>query len=226
VIREFLLSRSDTAGLWGRGGPIIGNNGHIYGATADGVFNPSIGDYSLTVLSATLPDLKLDGYFLPHNWDYLNKRDLDLGSASPAFFGWNNHNYVIYGAKEGFLYIFDAERLGGPDHQTALYKSPRLGNDIQKCCVGYGIYGGIATARDEDGQTWLYVPVGGTPSKDAPPFPFTNGDTKDGNIMAFKVAADEKTGNPKLEPGWVTGGFNLPDPPIVAIQLRINKGTY
>ena len=216
VIRELLLSRSDTAGLWGRGGPIIGNNGHIYGATADGVFNPSLGDYSLIVLSATVPDLKMDGYFLPHNWDYLNRRDLDLGAASPAFFGWNNHNYVIHGAKEGFLYIFDAEHLGGADHQTALYKSPRLGNDVQKCCAGYGVYGGMATAVDDAGQTWLYVPVGGTPSKDAPSFPMTNGDTRDGSIMAFKVTADAPTGNPKLEPGWMTGGFNLPDPPVVA----------
>ncbi|MBV9937009.1 MAG: PQQ-binding-like beta-propeller repeat protein [Acidobacteriaceae bacterium] len=216
VIRELLLSRTDTAGLWGRGGPIIGNNGHIYGAAADGVFNPSIGDYSLTVLSATLPDLRMDGYFLPHNWNYLNKLDLDLGSASPAFFGWNNHNYVIHGAKEGFLYIFDAEHLGGADHQTALYKSPRLGNDDQKCCVGNGVYGGMATWRDEDGQTWLYVPVGGPPSKDAPTFSSTNGDNKRGNIMAFKVVANEKTQNPKLEPGWMTGGFDLPDPPVVA----------
>lgn len=117
LIRELLLSRTDTAGLWGRSGPVIGNNGLIYGATADGVFNPSVGDYSLSVFSATLPDLKLDSYFLPHNWDYLNHRDLDLGATSPMFFGWNNRNLVAHGSKEGILYFFDTEHLGGADHE-------------------------------------------------------------------------------------------------------------
>jgi len=216
LIRELLLSRTDTAGLWGRGGPIFGNNGRVYGATADGIFNPSLGDYSLCVLSATVPDLKLDSYFLPHNWDYLNHRDLDLGSTSPMFLGWNNRNLLVHGAKEGFLYIFDAEHLGGADHETVLYKSPRLGNDTQECCIGHGIYGAMATARDEEGHTWLYVPMGGPPSKDAPSFPCTNGDTSKGSIMGFKVVADPGTSNPRLEPGWITGGFDLPDPPVVA----------
>jgi outer membrane protein assembly factor BamB len=216
LIRELLLSRTDTAGLWGRGGPIIGNNGHVYGATADGVFNPSLGDYSLSVFSATIPDLKLDAYFLPHNWEYLNRRDLDLGSTSPLFFGWRNRNFVMHGAKEGFLYVFDADHLGGADHETVLYKSPRLGNDKQECCVGHGIYGAMATAPDDEGRTWIYVPIGGAPSKEAPSFPAANGDTNVGSIMAFIVTADPGTQNPKLEPGWITGGFDLPDPPVVA----------
>ena len=215
-IRELLLSRTDTAGIWGRGGAVIGNNGHVYGATADGVFNPDIGDYSLCVFSATVPDLKLESYFLPHNWAYLNRRDLDLGSASPLFFGWNNRNFVIHGAKEGFLYIFDADHPGGADHETALYKSPRLGNDKQECCVGHGVYGSIATARDDEGQTWLYVPMGGPPSKEAPTFPHVNGETAQGSIMSFKVVADAGSQNPRLEAGWMTGGFDLPDPPVVA----------
>jgi hypothetical protein len=216
LIRELLLSRTDTAGLWGRGGPIIGDNGHVYGATADGVFNPSLGDYSLSVFSATLPDLKLDSYFLPHNWDYLNRRDLDLGATSPMFLAANNRELVIHGSKEGFLYIFDAEHLGGIDHQASLYKSPRLGNDTQECCIGHGVYGGMATMRDDDGQAWLFVPLGGPPSKEAPQFPFTNGDVQKGSIMAFKVTADPVTRNPRLEPGWIAGGFDLPDPPVVA----------
>ena len=36
------------------------------------------------------------------------------------------------------------------------------------------------------------------------------------SIMAFKVATDPATGNPLLEPAWVSGDFSLPDPVIIA----------
>jgi outer membrane protein assembly factor BamB len=45
VVHQLLLSNSDTAGLWGRGGPIIGDNNRVYGSTADGHFDPAAGDY-------------------------------------------------------------------------------------------------------------------------------------------------------------------------------------
>ena len=57
VIRQMLLSNTDTAGIWGRGGPVIGNNGKIYGGTADGRFNPIAGDYSNSVVAVSLKDL-------------------------------------------------------------------------------------------------------------------------------------------------------------------------
>jgi len=93
VIHQLLLSNTNTAGIWGRGGPIIGTNGMVYGSTADGKFDTSLGDYSLTMLSASLRDLKLRNYYQPLNWEYLNRLDLDLGSASPIYFGW--HQFPI-----------------------------------------------------------------------------------------------------------------------------------
>lgn len=216
VARQLLLSNTNTAGMWGRGGPVIGTDGRIFGSTADGRFDPAAGDYSNTVISATLPDLKLAGYYLPPNWPDLRKRDLDLGSASPVYFGWHNRNLVASGAKESVVYLLDAETMGGADGQTALYTSPRLANDAGVCCEGLGIWGGLSTARDADGQTWLYVPVGGPPSAGAKKFPISNGDTTHGSVMAFKIAADPKTGNPGMEPAWISGDFNLPDPVVIA----------
>lgn len=110
----------------------------------------------------------------------------------------------------------DAGHLGGADHQTPLYTSPRLGNDRAVCCEGLGIWGGLSTARDNDGQTWLYVPMGGPPSTSAPKFPITNGDNPHGSIMAFKVVADSKTGEPVLDPAWISTDFNVPDPVVIA----------
>lgn len=216
VVRQMLLSNTNTAGIWGRGGAIIGANGRIYGGTADGMFDAIAGDYSNSVVAASLPDLNLADYFLPPNWLYLRKKDFDLGSASPVYFGWRNRNLVAHGAKEGVVYLLDADKLGGSDHQTTLYTSPRLGNDRAVCCEGVGIWGGLSTARDTDGQTWLYVPMGGPPSTTGPTYPITNGDNPHGSVMAFKVVADPKTQNPILEPAWVSGDFNLPDPVVIS----------
>jgi outer membrane protein assembly factor BamB len=119
------------------------------------------------------------------------------------------------GAKEGVLYLMDADNLGGADHQTTLYTSPRYGNDKAVCCEGLGIWGGLSTARDLDGQTWLIVPMGGPPAEGAK-FPITNGPAPHGSLMAFKVVADPKTPSPILEPVWVSGDFDMPDPAVIA----------
>jgi outer membrane protein assembly factor BamB len=216
VIRQMLLSNTNTAGIWGRGGAVIGTNGRIYGQTADGYFDPAAGDYSNAVVAASLPDLNIVDYYLPPNWQYLRKKDLDLGATTPVFFGWKNRNLLAGGAKEGIVYLMDADALGGKDHQSTLYNSPRLGNDTGACCEGKGIWGGLSTARDQDGQTWLFVPMGGPLSESAPEFPVRHGETPHGSLIAFKVVADPRTQNPILQPAWVSGDLELPDPPIIA----------
>jgi outer membrane protein assembly factor BamB len=216
VVRQLLLSNSDTAGIWGRGGPVIGDNNRIYGSTADGHFDPAAGDYSNTVISASLPNLDLLDYYLPPNWDYLRKKDLDLGSASPVFFGWKNRRLLATGTKESVVSLLDAESLGGADHHTTLFTSTPLGNEKSVCCEGLGIWGGLSTAVDGQGQTWLYVPLGGPASSIAPKFPLTNGDAPHGSIMAFKVVANTQTQNPELAPAWISGDFDIPDPAVIA----------
>jgi outer membrane protein assembly factor BamB len=211
VVQQVLLSNTDTAGIWGRGGPVFGKNGIIYGGTADGHFDPIAGDYSDSVVAVSAKEMKLVDYFLPPNWDYIRRKDFDLGSATPVYFGWKNRELVAGGFKEGVIYLMDANELGGKDHQTTLYTSPRLGNDKATGLEGHGIWGALATYRDTDGQTWLYAPMGGPPSSGAPRFPVTNGENPHGSIMAFKVVADPKTGNPVLEPAWISGDFNMPD---------------
>jgi len=216
IVRQMLISNTNTAGMWGRGGPIIGTNGRVYGGTADGMFDPIAGDYSNSVVAASLPDLNLVDYFLPPNWLYLRKKDFDLGSASPVYFGWKDRDLVAHGAKEGVIYLLDADRLGGGDKQTTLYTSPRLGNDRAECCAGLGIWGGLSTARDTSGETWLYVPMGGPPASTGLTFPVTNGDTPHGSVMAFKVMADAETHKPVLKPAWISGDFDLPDAVVIA----------
>jgi outer membrane protein assembly factor BamB len=226
VIEQGLISNTNTAGIWGRGGPVIGTNGRLYGGTGDGNFDPSAGEYSNTVVAASLESLKVIDYYLPPNWSYLNSKDFDLGSASPVFFGWRDRYLLAHGAKEGVVHLMDADSLGSRDHQTPLYASPRLGNDAAECCAGLGIWGGLSTARDTDGQTWLYVPMGGLPAKDGPAFPVISGDISKGSIMAFRVMADPHTRNPMLEPAWISGGFASPEPVVIAadVVLALSNG--
>jgi hypothetical protein len=215
LLRQLLLSTTDTAGIWGRGGPVAGKNGRIYGSTADGGFDPISGEYSNSVVSASLDGLHLLDYYTPINWRDINHRDLDLGSASPVWFSWRNYNLLASGAKEGVIYLLDADLLGNKDHQTPLFMTPRLGND-QRTFELHGIWGGLSTYRDEEGETWLFVPMWGLVSEAAPKFPITNGPNPHGSIMAFKVTADGDSGKPSLKPAWVSGDFNLPDPVVIA----------
>jgi hypothetical protein len=216
VIQQGLLSNTNTAGIWGRGGPVIGTNGRIYGGTGDGVFDAAAGDYSDSIVAASRDELKVVDYYLPPNWSFLNEKDFDLGSASPVYFGWRNRNLLAHGAKEGVIYLMDADSLGGNDHQTPLYTSPRLGNDKAVCCEGMGVWGGLSTARDAEGQTWLFVPMGGPPAEHGPKYPIVNGDTSRGSIMAFRVVPDPQTQLPSLQPAWISGGFDHPEPAVIA----------
>ncbi len=215
VVRQMLLSNTNTGGIWGRGGPIAGENGLVYGSTADGPFDPRVGDYSNAVVAASLNDLELVDHFVPKNHWELFRLDLDFGSASPVWFGWNEYNLLASGAKEGVLYLLDADSLGGMDHQTPLLGGIRLGNDPQ-ASTSYGIWGGLSTWRDDEGRTWLYVPLYGEPSTDAPKFPIGYGEVPDGSVMAFEVVADEATGKPALEPAWISQNLKVPEPVALA----------
>ncbi len=215
VVRQLLLSNTTTGGIWGRGGPVIGENGRVYGSTADGPFNPRFGDYSNSVVAASLGELELADHFVPSNHWELYRRDLDFGAASPVWFGWQGYNLLASGAKEGVLYLLDADSLGGRDHQTPLLEGIRLGND-PRSSTSFGIWGGLSTWRSDDGRTWLYVPMYGPASTSAPEFPLSHGPSPDGSVMAFEVVAEERSGKPRLKAAWISQNFKVPEPVALA----------
>ena len=53
LVRRLLLSTTDSAGIWGRGGPVIGKNHRIYGLTADEKVDPVGREYSSSVVAAS-----------------------------------------------------------------------------------------------------------------------------------------------------------------------------
>jgi hypothetical protein len=167
-------------------------------------------------VAGSLPGLELADYFTPSDWKQLSKQDLDLGSSSPVWFTYHGYNLLAGGAKQSVVYLLDADSLGGQDHATPIQVSPPLGNDERECCKGKGIWGALSTWNDDEGQRWIFVPLGGPLSKNAPSFPLPNGPSANGSILAFKVVTDAASGKPILLPVWASGDFNLPSPAVIA----------
>ncbi len=200
------------AGAWGRGGVVKGPKGVII-QTADGLYDPAAGIFGETVMTLAPKELRVVDSFTPSNWRYLNSRDLDLGSTGPVVFPFQGRTLVATIAKEAVLYLLDANALGGRDHSTPLYQSPRLGND-EEMLGGRGVWGSIATAADREGRRFLYVPMWGPPSKSAPTFRFSYGDAPSGSVMAFQVSGEGDTLS--AIPMWISRDMHVPDPPVVA----------
>lgn len=211
VVR-FYPSTGKASGPWGRGGIVRLPSG-VIAQTADGAYDPASGRFGNSFLSLT-KDLRLTDSYTPANWDYLNRKDFDLGSASPTVFPYKKWTLVAAAAKEGVIYLMDAMNLGGADHRTPLYASPRYGNDALQ--FGFnGVWGSLSTWVDSQGQRWVLVPMQGPPAKDTlPTFKHSDGPVVNGSLMAFRV--DVEKGKPVLTPMWMSHDLDLPGMPVVA----------
>jgi outer membrane protein assembly factor BamB len=212
ALSRFYTGKGRPAGPWGASGVAWGPQG-AYVSTADGPNNPGSGIYGDMVLAVRPHGWGLNDSFTPTHWRYINARDLDIGSGGVLLFAFGKRNLVATASKESVIYLLDADNLGGVDHMTSLYQSPRLGNDIQDF-QAQGVWGNMATAQNAKGERWLYTPMWGAIGKTAPKFPMTNGDAPDGSIMAFTVV--DNAGKPSLQPQWISRDLNLAAPPVVA----------
>jgi hypothetical protein len=129
-------------------------------------------------------------------------------------FPFQKWTLVTSAGKESVINLLDANNLGGADHHTPLYTSPRWGNDEAKL-HDRGIWG-MTTWQDPRGRRWLYVPMLGPPARDAPKFLQSYGPADQGSIMAFEVRLDTDKGKPTLAPMWMSREMHAPEPPTVA----------
>ena len=211
-LSRFYTGKGRPAGPWGASGVAWGPQG-AYVSTADGPNNPGSGIYGDMVLAIRPHAWGLNDSFIPSHWRYVLARDLDFGSGGVILFPFGKRNLLATASKESVIYLLDADNLGGIDHMTSLYQSPRLGNDSQDF-QAMGTWGSLATAQDEKGARWLYIPMWGPPAKAGPKFPMTNGDAPSGSIMAFTV--EDQGGKPALVPQWISRDLNLSSSPVVA----------
>ena len=211
---EYFTSTGRPGGAWGRGGLVRGPKG-IYTQTADAPYDPAAGWFGNTVMALNAKDLRLLDTYTPSSWEFLNTKDLDLGSANPVIFAFDKWTLVASAAKESVISLLDANSLGATDHHTPLYQSPRWGND-EYLLAGRGLWGAMATWQNAQGRRWLLMPLWGPPSKDAPKFQYTYGAADQGSVMAFEVRLDPEKAKPTLVPVWMSRDMHVPDPPVVA----------
>ena len=210
------------AGIWGRGGPSVDFNGFVYGATGDAPFDPAAQMFGDTVLKLAPGTLDLAGYYTPADWEYLTRKDLDMGTTTPVIFRWRNRVLVAFGGKEGAVYMVDAAAISGAQHRMADYISPRYTNPRQTFEAN-GIWGAMSVWHDPQGETWLYVPSWGEPTP-AAQFPHSYGPVKAGSVMAFKIVAG-LDGSPQAQPAWISEDIAVPDPVAIAGGVAFVVGT-
>ncbi|MBA2588019.1 MAG: PQQ-binding-like beta-propeller repeat protein [Alphaproteobacteria bacterium] len=211
-LSRFYTGRGRPAGPWGRGGPVAGPKG-VYVQTADGAKDPAAGIFGNAVIAVAPKAYGVADSFTPASWTRLNEKDLDLGSGGPMIFPFKDRTLLVTSSKEGVVYLLDTRNLGGRDHGTPLYQSPRLGNDAESYW-GQGVFGEISTTVTADGARLLYVPMWGPPGKDGYMFPPGNGAAPHGSVMALKVVADGD--RIALAPAWMSRDLTVPDNIAVA----------
>ncbi len=84
------------------------------------------------------PDLSLQDWFAPTNWQALDNSDTDLGSMSPSLL---QDGLVFQAGKEGKGFLLHTDNLG------------HIGGEIFSASIGQGAYGGTAYA-----PPYIFVP--------------------------------------------------------------------
>ncbi len=207
---------STNGGIWGRAGAAMSPDGVLYAETGDGQWDPKTGNYADSFIAVSSEDLSVLDYYTPVNHEWITHKDLDMGAVSPVWFQYGNRSFVAGGGKEGVLFLLDAKSLGGPDHQTPLFRSPKYAN-AELNLAGRGFWGAFASWQDPAGARWLYAPVYGPQAPGSPVFPITDGPATGGSIMAFRVEGSGS--NVTLTAAWRSRGLTVPEPPVVANGL-------
>jgi hypothetical protein len=120
--------KSGWSGIWqSDNGPAADDQGNIYVATGNGLFNASTAngrDYGDSLLKLRLAGRNLDvaDYFTPADQRRMEERDEDLGSGGPMLLPTGAPALALIGGKDGNLYVLDRNRLGkyrvGSDSQA------------------------------------------------------------------------------------------------------------
>jgi outer membrane protein assembly factor BamB len=214
VVTHFFTSGARPAAPWGRGGAVKGPDDSVLVETSNGLYDPAAGNYSESILRISPQAARLMDSFTPENWRDNLAHDMS-GSASPTIFEFSGKTIVAASQKESVLRLLDADKLGGDNHMTPLWASPKLGNDKKiGTDPGQGVWGAVTTWESPDKRRFLYLPMQGPASADQPQVPVTNGAVHNGTILAFEVV--NKNGQISAEPRWSGTNMIMPDPPVVA----------
>jgi hypothetical protein len=220
--KKVMTFNPKSGGLWGRTGAAIDSNGVAWAPTGDGTYDLPTQRYGNGLIGAKVDgtELKLKDWYIPSNWAFLLKKDLDM-QVTPAIFDYKGRELMVVGSKECRVYLLDTKSAGGADHQTPLYRTPQLCNE-ELNFAGTGIWGGMATWEDAKGIRWVLVPFWG-PSHSEFKAPLSYGPVKRGGIVALKV--ETFNGKLQLTPAWMSQDMDHGEPPVVANGVVYSYGS-
>ena len=134
-------------------------------------------------------------------------------TSSPVVFDFKGKDLIAATANDGRLHLMDAAALSTPLAKTASFSSADFAT------------GALASWQDPAGTRWILVPAAGATASGAG-FRTTNGDVKNGAIVAWKVV--EQNGAPTLQPGWVSRDMTSPLTPIVVngVIFAVSTGEF
>ncbi|MES1256941.1 MAG: PQQ-binding-like beta-propeller repeat protein [Acidobacteriota bacterium] len=210
---KVLTASPKSGGLWGRTGAAIDSSGVAWAPTGDGRYDKETQTYGNGLVGGKIfgDELKIADYFIPSNWSWLQKRDLDF-QVTPAIFTYKGRELMVTASKECRVYLMDPKNPGGDDHQTPLDRTPLLCNE-EVNFASAGIWGSMASWEDSKGTRWVLTPFWG-PVHPKLKVPITNGPVTHGAVLAFKV--EEKGGKLQLTPAWISRDMDQAEPPVIA----------
>ena len=192
--------QSDSA-IWGRAGAVIdAASGNIFVATGNGPYDgkTSWGD---AVIELNPDASQMIGNYTPANNAELNRRDLDVGSTSPAMLGGD---IIAQGGKDGVIWLISIKAMAG----TASH----MGGELQAVSTPSGTrqFPTAPAVWHHGAETWMF----------AADFRATAAWTlKDG-----KLSAMWKNSNGGTSPVVAGGLLYVYDPGGWTAYLRSDKG--
>jgi outer membrane protein assembly factor BamB len=209
--RQTTTMQPDQSGMWGVAGVAIAPDGMVYAETGDGAYDAASKRLSTSVLEVDPATTQIVNYYTPSNHEWLTERDMDM-NYTPSIFPYKGKELLVASGKEGRYYLLDTKVMGGPNHETPLYKTALISNTNVNFQTE-GSWGSGATWEDKAGTRWYLAPVGG-PLNPKVQFPLNDGAIPDGATIAFKVT--DVNGKTELVPAWVSRDMVTAETPAVA----------
>ncbi|HKV48275.1 MAG TPA: PQQ-binding-like beta-propeller repeat protein [Candidatus Acidoferrales bacterium] len=202
------------SGMWGVAGVAIAPDGMMYAETGDGAYDVATKRLSTSVLQVDPATTQIKNYYTPDNHEWLTERDMDM-NYTPSIFPYKGRELLIASGKEGRYYLLDTKTMGGPNHETPLYKTPLVSNTNVNFQTE-GSWGSGATWEDSKGTRWYLAPIGG-PLNPQVKFPVNDGPIPDGATIAFRV--EDVNGKPEMVPAWVSRDMVTAETPVIANEV-------
>jgi outer membrane protein assembly factor BamB len=211
--KKVMTANPKSGGLWGRQGAAIDSTGTAWAPTGDGRYDPATQVYGNGLIGARVGqnELQIQDWYIPSNWIWLQKRDLDM-QVTPAIFKFKDRELMVTGSKECRMMLLDTRSAGGANHQTPLDRTPLMCNeetDFQSA----GIWGSMASWEDANRTRWVLTPFWG-PVHPEFKVPVSHGPVTHGAVVALKV--EESNGKFHLNPAWISRDMNQAEPPVIA----------